>query len=258
MQPSDKNTIIERQEAAKSLASHYKWRQQLQSVGLANPLTFSTEQRIISWLNMPTPFKQPFWQILPLIFTVITLGCLTAYLFDWINSSVFTLLVFIFFLISKYTSGKVHQTYMALSKIEAEVNTIEQQLKQVENIPAESSLLRSFKSTLLTGKSGSESIKELKKILQRFDFRLNVFVFLFLNTFLLWDVRQINSLNKWKHRNAGSVPNWFDILTNIEVINTLAALTFNHPGWVFPTINNAHFTLAGEQIGHPLIDAKNV
>ncbi len=255
LQPSAKNIIIERQQAAKSLAPHYQWRQQLQAIGMTNPLTFATEKRIISWLNMPAPFKQKFWQFLPLIFTVVTLVSLTAYLFDWINSSVFTLLVFIFFLVAKFASGKVHQTYMALSKIEKEVNTIQQQLKQVESIPAASPLLHSYKSILVSQKSGSQSIKELRKILHRFDFRLNVFVFLFLNTFLLWDVRQMNSLNKWKQKNGTSVPDWFNILTNIEVINTMAALTFNHPGWVFPTISETHFTLTGEQIGHPLIDA---
>lgn len=256
LSPSQKEIIIQQQEAAKNLSPHYQWRQHLQSIGMANPLTFATEKRIISWLNMSSPFKQKFWQFLPLIFTAITVSSLGAYLLDWINSSVFTLLVFIFFLIAKYTSGKVHQTYMALSRIEPEVNTIEQQLKQVGNVPAQSSLLLSYKSALVSGKSGSESIKELKKILKRFDFRLNVFVFLFLNTFLLWDVRQMNSLSRWKQKNGSSVPGWFNILTNIEVISTLAALTFNHPCWVFPVINDTHFTLAGEQIGHPLIDAK--
>ncbi len=256
LSPSEKDTIIQRQEAAKSLAHHYLWRQQLQAVGIANPLTFVTEKRIISWLNMSSPFKQKFCQFLPQIFTAITISSMVGHLLNWINSSVFTLLVFVFFLIAKYTSGKVHQTYMALSKIEPEVNTIEQQLKQVEHIPASSPLLDSYKSILVSEKSGSESIKELKKILKRFDFRLNVFVFLFLNTFLLWDVRQMNSLSRWKRRNGNSGPNWFNILTNIEVINTLANLTFNHPDWVFPVINDTHFTLIGEQIGHPLIDAK--
>lgn len=251
--PCAKDIILQQQQAAKNLAPHLEWRQKLQSSGIANPLTFSTEERMMSWLKMPTPFKQKLWQFLPLVFTAITLASFGAYLLSWINSPVFTLLVFIYFLIAKYTSGKVQQTYRALSKIEAEVNTIEQQLKQVENIPAASSLLNSYRSILVSGKNGSESIKELKSILQRFDYRLNVFVFLVLNTFLLWDVRQANSLYKWKAKNGSSVPKWFTILANIEVINTLAALTFNHPGWVFSNIHDTHFTLEGEEIGHPLI-----
>ncbi|WP_018617099.1 MutS-related protein [Segetibacter koreensis] len=256
LSPLKKEVIIQQRETAKSLHSHIEWRQDLQAAGLANPLTFATEEKIISWIKMPIPFNQKFWQFIPLIFSSITLATLVAYLLDWINASVFTLLLFIFFLIAKYTSGKVHEIYMALSKIEPEVNTIQQQLRQVENVPASSPLLHSYKSLLTLEKSGSASIEDLKKILKRFDFRLNVFVFLVLNTFLLWDVRQVNGLGKWKQKNAASVPNWFSIITNIEVINSLATLTFNHPDWVFPVIVDTHFTLAGEQIGHPLIDAR--
>ncbi len=254
--PSEENIISERQQAAKELSGFTEWRQQLQSSGTANPLTEATEEKITAWLKMPNALQKTFWKILPNIFTAITLACFTAYLFDWISSSVFTLLVFVFFLFAKYTSAKVNKTYSALSKIEIEVNTIYEQLKLVENIPAAAPLLDSYKELLVSERNGSESIKELKEILKRFDFRLNTLVFIILNTFLLWDVRQTNSLNKWKNRNTVFVAQWFSILANVEVVNTLATLTFNHSDWVFPAISNEHFTLSGEQIGHPLIDAK--
>lgn len=252
---SEKKTIIERQEAAKSLAPYFEWRQQLQSSGLADPLTFATEKKIISWLHTPTPLRQAFWKFLPNIFTAISIVALSACLLDWLSSSAFILFAFVLFVFAKFTSGKVNKTYMQLSKIENEVNTIGQQLTLIERLPATSPLLGSYKSTL--EKNGSENIKELKQILHRFDFRLNVLVFIFLNTFLLWDLRQTLSLNKWKNKNAVFVPQWFAILADIEVLNTLATLTFNHPDWVFPNIAEEYFTLAGEQIGHPLIVAKH-
>ncbi len=256
LSPSEKETIIERQQAAKELAKYTQWRQQLQSSGTANPLTATTEEKIIAWLKMPEVLQETFWKTIPNIFTAITLTCFAVYLFDWMSSSVFTLLVFVFFLFAKYTSAKVNKTYSALSKIEIEVNTIYEQLKLVENIPAAAPLLDSYKKLLISERNGSESIKELKEILKRFEFGLNILVFIILNTFFLWDVRQTNSLNKWKNKNALFVPGWFTILANTEVINTLATLTFNHPDWIFPVISNEHFTLSGEEIGHPLIDDK--
>jgi hypothetical protein len=78
-------------------------------------------------------------------------------------------------------------------------------------------------------------------------------VYFVLNTLFLWDVRQTNSLNKWKTKNQDSVAGWFSILSNIEVISTIATLTFNHPSWSFPVISDVHFTLSGEEVGHPLI-----
>ena len=256
LEPSAKDEIAARQEAAKELSGQIEWRQKLQSSGLADPLTFKNEEKIVSWLQMKNDFQQDYWSSAPNVFSVVTLATLAAFLADYISSPVFWALVFVYFLLAKYTSTKVNGTYMALSKIENEVNTIQKQLNLVESLSANSGVLKKYTSQLSTEKIGSESIKELKQILKRFDFRQNAMVFLVLNTFLLWDVRQTNSLNRWKDKNASFVPGWFTILANIEVINTLATLTFNHPDWVFPAIADVHFTLSGEDIGHPLIDAK--
>ncbi|MCW3079903.1 MutS family DNA mismatch repair protein [Segetibacter sp.] len=256
LEGSERPAIIDRQAAAKNLSADWHWRQKLQSTGMANPLTFATEEKMKFWLSVPKPLQQPFWKILPVIFTTITLATLGAYLFDWIGSSAFWLLVFAYFLFAKYTSSKVLQTYTALSKIEGELNTLHKQLLLVERLASSSPLLDSFKKILVSEKAGTEGIRKLKEILKRFDFRLNLLVFFILNTFFLWDVRQTLSLNKWKEKFEASVPEWFKILAEIELINTLATLTFNHPDWSFPVIADQHFTLKGEQIGHPLINEK--
>ena len=256
LNPSEKSLIANRQLAAKSLTPEFEWRQKLQSTGMANPVTFATEEKLKFWLEMPKPLQHPFWRVFPAVFTTITLGALGAYLLEWITSSAFWLLVFACFLVAKYTSGKVMGTCMALSKIEGEIDTIYRQLLLIEAVPGNSELLDSYKNVLVTEKKGTAGIKELKEILKRFDFRLNLLVFMFLNTFLLWDVRQANALNKWKEEYGDAVAAWFEILANVELINTLATLTFNRPGWVFPAIVDRHFSLSCEQIGHPLIDEK--
>jgi hypothetical protein len=256
LNPSKKEEILQRQEAARALSAEIDWRQNFQVSGMMFPLTFETEEKIKSWIELPPVLTTRFWQTLPTIFTIITFASLAAYLFDLIPTPVFSLLIFVYFLFANYTSGKASATHKALSKIETEVNTIEEQLKQVESIPASAMLLNSYKEILIQTKGGSVSTQELKQILKRFDFRLNVFVFAVINTFLLWDVRQMNSLNKWREKYATAVAGWFEILTNIEVINTLATLTYNHPDWVFPVIADDHYTLYGEEIGHPLIDTK--
>lgn len=252
--PCEKNTIVARQEAAKALAPHVEWRQKMQSSGLINPVTFAIEQKMLVWINMPNPMQQPFWKILPLFYTVIAFALLGAYLLSLVASSAFWLLIFGFFLFAKYTSAKVNKTYSALSRIESEVNTIYTQLKLIENVPASSSLLNAYKSSLAREGNGTESIKELKEILKRFDFRLNANVFVVLNTFLLWDVRQTNNLTKWKEKHAAFVLKWFEIVTHAELISTLATLSFNHPNWIFPAVDDNYFTLVASELGHPLIN----
>jgi DNA mismatch repair ATPase MutS len=145
--------------------------------------------------------------------------------------------------------------YVLLSKLEPVVATLYKQLNYFEENNFNDEFLSELKS--LSGsspvKTASASIKQLENILGRFDIRLNVFAFFILNTFFLWDLWQIITLNKWKKINKPLVSNWFDAIAQLEVTVSFATLSFNNPEWCFPEINDDHFTLSGRQIGHPLI-----
>jgi hypothetical protein len=245
--------IAARQQAAASLAAHVTWRQNFQEAGAVNSVTKQTEEKILNWHQQRDALNSSFWQIIPNVFTVFSLGTVIVYIFDFISGGIFTFIIIAYLIFANYTSGRVIKTYQRLSKIEPEVNTIEQQLKLVESNPVDTGLLGSYKKELLESRNGSPATRELKNILKCFDYRLNVYVFILLNTFLLWDVRQTNRLNQWKKKYQTGVPKWFHILANVEVINTLATLTFNHADWKFPKVVDDHFTLTGEEIGHPLI-----
>jgi DNA mismatch repair ATPase MutS len=101
--------------------------------------------------------------------------------------------------------------------------------------------------------TAAKEINELKKILDRFDVRLNVFAFLFLNSFLLWDTRQMLSLIEWKKRNSNYLNKWFDAIAATEISISLATLHFNQPNFSFPEIKEEHFVFEGVEVGHPLI-----
>jgi DNA mismatch repair ATPase MutS len=81
-------------------------------------------------------------------------------------------------------------------------------------------------------------------------------LFLFLNAFLLWDVRQIIALNKWKHKNRQQLPNWYQLIAEMEVLNSLATTHFNYPEWAIPDFSSEHFTLEAQNLGHPLIQQR--
>lgn len=254
LRPAEVSTILKRQEGAKTLAPLLEWRQRFQSTGMAQSVTFETEQKIINWIALPQIFRQSFYKFLPAIFTTITLATLIAYMVDWLQSAMFLLLIFTYYLIAKFVGEKVIESCLTLSNIEAEINTIYQQLQLVENLPVQSSVLDTVSQSVIVEKKGTKAIKELKGILKNFDFRLNPLVFFVLNTFFLWDVRQAINLNNWRQKYAELVPIWFEVLSEVELLNTLATLTFNHPDWIFPSITESHFTFSATQLGHPLIN----
>jgi DNA mismatch repair ATPase MutS len=101
--------------------------------------------------------------------------------------------------------------------------------------------------------SASVSIGDFNNILKRFDFRLNLLVSAFVNPFLLWDLRQMISLNGWKKRNQAHLHEWIEVIAEVEVLISLASLVYNEPGWCFPEVDERYFHFRAEDMGHPLI-----
>jgi DNA mismatch repair ATPase MutS len=83
--------------------------------------------------------------------------------------------------------------------------------------------------------------------------RFNIVVFIPLDILLQWDLQQVIALERWKHRNQKHVMAWFAALGELEAINSLSTLIFNHPEWCFPQLQEEHFFIEGKDIGHPLI-----
>jgi hypothetical protein len=259
LHPLNKTGISEQQQAIKELSGKILWRQQLQAYGLKNEITLSTEERVLNWLQSEEKhFDHPFFNVLLYLFPVVTLSVLYLVVADYINTGVFTLLLVVFLSIAGSFSKKITPVYELLSKIVSEVDVLYRQLNWFESESFEADYLKKLQQQIKEGPSvtASKDILHLKNILNRFDARLNVVAFVVLNTLFLWDMWQYKALKKWKQKNKSIVPNWFETIASLEVINTFSTLSFNHPRWCFPNIADEHFTLSGEEIGHPLIPEK--
>jgi hypothetical protein len=256
LSPQTKENILLQQESVAELSNKTDWHQQFRSFGLTDSITCVTEQKINNWLQEKSvPFTAGFWPWLVSVYSVITITCGVLYVLDILTYRYFYALLVLFVIFAFSLSRKVHLTWMALSKIADPVDTLYQQLHWLEQETFTSRhivhIMNSVKSNQQVQASGE--ILALKKILHRFDFRLNIFVFFFLNVFLLWDVRQVLALNKWRKNNASHLPDWFTAIAQMEVSVSLATLAFNRPGWIFPQITGELFTFRGKAVGHPLI-----
>lgn len=257
LQPRQKEQILKTQEAVKEFREKLQWRQQFQAYGMEHPVTKRMEQRIIDWLQHPATFQEPFWKSVRILVPAFALTCTALYTADIIQSAVYSLIVFACFLFAFSLSKKIQATYALLSKTVAEINTVYHQMVQLEKENFSNQFINTVKQSIESKDTHKASLEifELKSVLNRFDVRLNVFAFFFLNTFLLWDLWQMLALNKWKIKNQQAVPFWFKAIAETEVISSLASLAFNKPRWSFPEIVDEHFTLRAKQIGHPLIVA---
>lgn len=255
LKPSHKQDILHKQQAVKELSFKTGWRQQLQAYGIASPVTVATEEKLKNWLVLPAIFNKPYWQWVARVFPVLSLGSIVLYATDVIPAPIFYLIVFGCLLFAFSLSKKIHTTWVLLSKIVNEADTLYKQLAFIEEEGFKSTYINGIKSKLqnkLSAKASAE-IRELKNILNRFDVRLNIFAFYFLNTFLLWDLWQALSLNAWKKRNAEAVAEWFNAIAEMEVLTSMGTLAFNRAEWCYPVISDVHFTFSATCLGHPLI-----
>lgn len=256
LHPLSKENILQQQQAVKEMGNKINWWQQFRAFGIHEKITRNAEKRISNWLELNNEiYTNKGWKLLARIYPFITLFCVYLYLDDIIPSPLFSLCVLFFFLISIAISRKVQDVYVLLSRLEPVVATLKNQLQSFENEKFDSAVLTILQKSLgnSSDKTASASISHLQKILNRFDVRLNVFAFIILNTFCLWDLWQILALNGWKKQNKSLASNWFNVIAQLEVAGSFATLSFNNPEWCFPAIADKHFTLSGEAIGHPLI-----
>lgn len=255
LNPASTETIAERQEAVKELSQQLEWRQQLQSYGIAKPLTVTTEKQIDDWLELPFQFiNKSYWRALRFILPAISIGLFILYLMDVIGSNIFYPAILVMLIASLGVSKLVMPSFTQLNKVAPQLETLSGSIAWIEKATFQSKFLNQLKNKYVAEHArSSQTIKALKKILDRTDIRLNPLVFLPLNTFSFWDLQQILILEKWKKENKQHIDDWFHSLAEIESLSSLANLSFNNPGWAFPAISERHGTFIAESLGHPLI-----
>jgi len=221
-------------------------------------VTISTEQKIKAWLQEEeTHFINPAWKVFILIYSIITLGSAVAAILGYIPGTMFSTLFLLYLITSLLLSKNAIKPYIQLNGIVKETATLQSLVDWLEIAEFNSPHLRQLKEGMTgEGKAAGAELKELKNILDRFDLRNNIAGLLFFNSFLLWDVRQMMALNRWRERNKASAVNWFAAVAEAEVLHSFSTLHFNHGEWCFPQFSQQHFSLEGQRIGHPLLSEK--
>lgn len=255
LQPLSVETILERQEAIKEIGPKLAWRQQWQAFAMLTRITKTTAQRLESWLEgEEKSFLHPAWKIVVLIYSMATLATGIAAIIGYIPASLFSTLFLLYVVISLSLSTRTIKPYIHLNGIAKEAGTIQNLIAWLESAEFSSAYLKKLQQSIKGhSASASKEISSLKKILDAFDLRSSIAGLLFLNPFLLWDVRQMIALNQWRQRNENLVKGWFAAIAEMEVLHSLSTLHFNRPRWCFPHFVPTHFTLEGKNIGHPLL-----
>lgn len=257
LSPSSTTDIDQRQKAVQELRDKKEWRHELQAHGMATIITIPTQQKIHQWLKEENTFSnKTHWQWLRFVLPLLAFAVLTLHLTDIMAEGPFYSLMLLFLAIAFSISKMIMPAYAKLNKITAELESLSSSIHCIEHGSFNSDLLKQLQQQYYSGnEKASTTIRQLKKILDRLDYRLNPIVYIPLSIFLCWDLQQIFALEKWKSKNQQHIDDWFAALAKYEALSSLANLSFNHPGWTLPVISPDNAIFDAEELGHPLIPA---
>ncbi len=257
LQPAKLTTIAERQAAVKELTTTTEWRQQLQAYGKEQKITAATQQRLQEWLQARPHFiNSVAWKLLQYIVPAVIITIIGLNIAGRISDPARNLFLLGSFIIAAVVAKKIAPLHAQVSKMADELAVLASSIQLIEQSSFSSTLLQGLQlQFIIENSKASTQLKQLKKIVERLDLRLNPVVFVPLAVILQWDIQQAMALEKWKQRNKQNINEWFDAIGQFEALHSFSGLAFNHPEWCFPSFSEAHFYMQGENIGHPLISA---
>lgn len=146
----------------------------------------------------------------------------------------------------------INQVYYGFSGSSNLLNAFSGTINWTEEVKWSSLYIKNLFPAQQEGLQVSHQIRQLTKIIQAFDARLNIILSAFLNLFLLWDLKCSINLADWHSKYANEVLEGLDRVCKFEELISFATLTHNQPDWNLPSIEDT-FHLRTSELGHPLI-----
>lgn len=247
--------ITSKQEAIQELVEELDWRQNFMARG-AETVSQKNLYQIEESIGQQITLKSAaLLKVLLIILPPLTLLLIALNITGMVDKSFYLIPIFsqwVIFLIYSKTISKFNRQFESQSKLLSQYANL---LWQIESYDFKSDYLINLKAKLsVKGKTSSKITSELQKILNEFDYRQNILVALVLNSVFLWDIRCLSKLNNWQQNYATDLPQWFEVITEMDALISLANCNYNHPEWVTPEVSRSKFTFSAEDLGHPLID----
>ncbi|MBA2500167.1 MAG: hypothetical protein H0V30_10605 [Chitinophagaceae bacterium] len=252
-QPYIQKTAIENyQHAVKVFSTQPIIREHVTAAGLVSGENAGTLNDVSGWMQSEQIFEgKMMTRILRFLLPVINFA--TAYY--WLsegNYFPFILSVVLTWIYLGSSSAYIHKQHDLIGKKNEILNQYAGILFQFSPIdPGASTYLMHLRKQSL---EAYEEIKRLSKLSELFDQRLNMLVFIILNTFFLYDIQVTILLEKWKSKNKHAFPGWLQSVADIEYLISLSAFAFNNPGFSFPQLSENSKTIQAVQLSHPLIE----
>lgn len=255
---TDKKAIIENQKAINELSGMIEWRQKFQAIGFTHKEKLEDNTRIIEWASEAPLFKSPIYKILIILVPALTIFMIVLVSMGSIPIKLFFFYLFIPWGIAGSLAKKVNHRHAMVSKTSEMLSKYALLLNKIETKDFNSPRLKELKNKLKSNnQSSGKSIKQLYAILSSLDNRLNMVSWALFNGLLQWDILQMIRLEKWQATYHNQMREWFDVIAEVDALNSLSNFYFNNPDTTFPYLQSNEYIIQADGLGHPLINIKS-
>lgn len=251
---SEKNAdIIQRkQQSISELSEHVEFVQNFRTVGTLINEAGNEVTGLMAWLNsktLNTNALRALIVLMPLINIVCIILAVVAILPG-------TLLIIPLTASLAIALANIRQISRIHDKTEKIAKTLEKyglMIQLIEKEEFKSEMMIELKQKLsLDNENASAVIRRLFKLLKSFDLRSNQIAYFVLNSLILFDFQMLYKLEKWKTKYRNCVPDWFETLSETDVLISYATFAGNNRECVvYPDISDE--TFCAEHLGHPLL-----
>jgi ABC-type multidrug transport system fused ATPase/permease subunit len=250
--------IIQKQRAFKELATKAIWRQEFYASAALIQTSISSSE-IIGWLKKYSSELPKIFSFFPNVFGFMSVVLMVLYGFSLVPFNALVLPFFLGLLVTGIYLKKINTLYLATSKMTETFRQYGQLLSMIEAEEFKAQLLNEKQERIKEkGIRASNVLKALTKDLNSLDQRNNIFFALLANGFFLWDIRYAKRIENWISTYRTTVERWFDVIEQFDADNSLANFVFNHPSYVYPTIDpKSDKVIKAIGLGHPLLTAKH-
>jgi hypothetical protein len=238
-----KGLVTERQEAGKQMAPLIDWRQEFQAIGQLQDSQGENPEVLRRWMQEPGFVSQrPWLGFLPWV--MIPLAAVEGLLeiFGQIPSGYFFLIMGFNFLVNRMINGRVQRIQSASEQRGKLLAAWSEMLAKIESLEVSAPAVATLKARLTTqGSPASAEIARLGRIVGNLEFRNSGLPHFFMNTLFYWDVFCLKALEKWKRELGERIVEWFEVIGEMEALNSLAAVRFAFPAWTDAEIVEGSF-----------------
>ncbi len=244
-----------RQESVQELTKLSEWREEFMTSGMLSESHEEEEVKLESRLKKSfTAFSGVFYTTMLKVLPPVSFACVVLVFLDRMPLNWFLLYILLPSLVAGSGAKALNEEAAHISGSKESLEKYFGLLRLIESRKFDSDFLSESQKRLI-GPSGTaqQSFRELIRIVEGLDNRLNAFGWLMLNVFLLWDVRYGMRLRKWKEENQRVLGQWFEVIAEFELMNSLATMSFNRPELSFPKPSDDDSGVQAESMGHILL-----